>query len=57
MPAAWTTTAWEKKGFDVTPPADAAYIHFEVVCADVATGAVLEFDHMYFGPPTQFDLA
>lgn len=56
MSPAVTEAAWTKFGFDVTMPPDAAYIHYEVVCADVATGAVMEFDHMFFGPPTQYDL-
>ena len=54
--AAVTASAWTKFGFDVTAPPDAAYVHFEVVCADVEGGCVMEFDHMFFGPQTQFDL-
>lgn len=56
MSPAVTEAAWTKFGFDVTTPIDAAYIHYEVVCADVAAGAVMEFDHMFFGPPMQYDL-
>lgn len=54
--AAVTASEWTKFGMDVTTPADAAYIHFEVVCADVTSGAVMQFDHMFFGPPAQYDL-
>lgn len=56
LSAAVTSAAWAKFGFDVTTPPDAAYVLFEVVCADVEGGCVMEFDHMFFGPPTQFDL-
>ena len=56
LSGAVTASAWTKFGFDVTAPPDAAYVHFEVVCADVAGGCVMEFDHMFFGPQTQFDL-
>ena len=56
LSAAVTSTAWTKFGFDVTTPPDAAYVLFEVVCADVEGGCVMEFDHMFFGPQTQFDL-
>lgn len=53
---AWTSGAWAKLGFDVTTPADAAYVHYELVCADVASGAVIEFDHAFFGRLAQYDL-
>ena len=56
LSAAVTSAAWTKFGFDVTTPPGAAYVRFEVVCADVVGGAVMEFDHMFFGPQTQFDL-
>ena len=56
LSAAVTSAAWTKFGFDVTTPPGAAYVHFEVVCADVEGGVVMEFDHMLFGPQTQFDL-
>ena len=41
---------------DVTTPDDCSFIHFELVCADVTTGAVVDFDHAFFGPLHQGDL-
>jgi hypothetical protein len=48
--AAPTLTSWQTKTIDYLAPASARYVRVECVLVDVATGANVQFDHVWFGP-------
>ncbi len=51
-----TLTTWQSKTIDYLAPASARYVRVECVLVDVATGATVQFDHVWFGPKNHGDL-